>query len=275
VTPGAAARLAAEWGARVRANRQQVERFRETAEADDFYAPTAQTFVDDPRRTDDPVLDAILALAEAAETWLDIGAGAGRFALPLALRVREVVALDPSAAMRDALRQGMTAHGIANVRIVNGRWPANADGVTADVVLMAHVGYDIEEIGSFLDAAEHAARRLCIAVMTDRPPPSMADAFWPPVHGVERATLPALPELIELLRSRGVEPRVREVPRPPRAWADEDELRRWMRRQLWVEPGSTKEQRLQSLLDAAIETDADGVYVGGGPRRIGIVDWAV
>ncbi len=274
MTTGPADRLASEWRARVRANRAQVEQFRETVEADDFYAPTAHTFVDDPRRSDDPVLEAILALAEPAESWLDIGAGAGRFALPLALRVAEVIALDPSAAMLDALRQGMAAHGIANVRIVHGRWPEDAQDLAADVVLMANVGYDIEEIAPFIDAAERSARRRCVAVMTDRPPPSMADAFWPSVHGVERASLPALPDLVEFLRRRGVVPRVREVARPRRAWADEEELRGWMRRQLWVEPGSAKDRRLQSLLDDAIETDAEGVYVAGGPRRIGIVDWA-
>lgn len=275
MTLGASDRLAAAWAARVRANREQVERFREAADAEDFYAPTAQAFVDDPRRSDDPVLDAILALARPDESWLDIGAGAGRFALPLALRVGEVIAIDPSPAMRDALRAGMATHGIDNVAVIAGSWPADAADLAADVALMAHVGYDIEQIVPFLEAAERAARRRCVAVMMDRPPPSVADAFWPPVHGAERASLPALPELLELLRSRAVAPRVHEVPAAGRAWGSEDELRGWMRRQLWVAPGSDKDRRLQALLDGAIEADAAGRYVAGGPRRIGIVDWVV
>ena len=36
------------------------------------------------------MLDALLALVRSGETWLDVGAGAGRFALPIAR------ALDPS-----------------------------------------------------------------------------------------------------------------------------------------------------------------------------------
>ena len=44
-------------------------------------------FISDPARTDDPVLEELLALTLPGETWLDIGAGAGRFALPIARRV--------------------------------------------------------------------------------------------------------------------------------------------------------------------------------------------
>ena len=65
-----------------------------------------------------------MQLARADDTWLDIGAGGGRYALPLARSVREVVAVDPSAAMLEVLRDGMREHGIANVRVVEGRWPA-------------------------------------------------------------------------------------------------------------------------------------------------------
>ena len=123
--------------------------------ADDLYAPVTTLFVADPRRTGEPALDALLAMARADETWLDIGAGAGRYALPLALRVREVIAVEPSAGMRRALRTGMAEHGIGNVRVVPGTWPEALDELgdlpAVDMALIAHVGYDIESIGPFLD----------------------------------------------------------------------------------------------------------------------------
>jgi hypothetical protein len=72
----------------VRANREQAERVREDTEGTDFYAPIAQVFRADPRRTDEPALDRLLGLARPEDTWLDIGAGGGRYALPVALRVR-------------------------------------------------------------------------------------------------------------------------------------------------------------------------------------------
>src|SRR5438093_12952627 len=95
-----AARAAAEWSDRVRANREQVDQYREAGFRGDFYAPMAPQFAADPRRQDDAVLDALLGLTETNQTWLDIGAGGGRYTLPIALRVRSVVAVEPSAGMQ-------------------------------------------------------------------------------------------------------------------------------------------------------------------------------
>ena len=87
-----AAVAAAAWAARVRAGREQVERLREVGEPDDPYGPSARRFGRDPYRTDDPALALLRSMAGADETWLDLGAGGGRYALPLALAVRDVVA---------------------------------------------------------------------------------------------------------------------------------------------------------------------------------------
>ena len=51
-------------------------------------------------------------------------------------------------------------------------------------------------------------------MLTDRSPASVADPFWPLVHGEDRVTLPALPDLLELLLARGREPLVTGVARP-------------------------------------------------------------
>ncbi len=115
--------LLAAWRARVEADKEQVERSREVQDPADFYAPVTHQFRVDPRRTDDPSLNALLALAEPDEVWLDIGAGGGRYALPLALAVREVVAIDPSPSMLGALSEDAAANGIENTRVIEGRWP--------------------------------------------------------------------------------------------------------------------------------------------------------
>src|SRR3990172_3366958 len=91
------------WRERVRADKEQVEGAREVEDPADFYAPVKDRFRMDPRRTDDATLDALLGHARPDDVWLDVGAGGGRYALPLALRVREVVAIDPSPSMLSAL----------------------------------------------------------------------------------------------------------------------------------------------------------------------------
>jgi CTP:molybdopterin cytidylyltransferase MocA/SAM-dependent methyltransferase len=273
--------LEAAWAARVRANAEQVDRFREVPDGTDFYAPVTGLFRADPTRTDEPALDALLALVRPGERWLDIGAGAGRYALPIARALAssggEVMALDPSASMLDGLREIAAEHDIDNVRTVEARWPpADTTPFAADVTLIAHVGYDIESIGPFLDAMESAAGRLCVAMFMERQPSSIADACWPPVHGEPRVPLPALPEFLELLRARGRDPSVQMLERAPRRFESRDELEGFLRRQLWIEPGGATDRRFRAAMDDLIDQDPDG-RVGlrdQRPLSIGIVTWA-
>lgn len=270
------------WGARVRANGDQVERFREVPDDADFYAPVRSLFRADPTRTDDPVLAVLLGLVRSGDRWLDVGAGAGRFALPIAQALDpsggEVVALDASPAMLEALREMAEDHAIENIRTTEARWPPSmgsaAAAVTADVVLIAHVGYDVEAIGAFVDAMESAADRLCVAVMMDRVPASAADPFWPPVHGETRAALPALPDFVELLAARGRRPAVERVVVAPRRFDTRDSLEGFVRRQLWIDRDGRKEARLQMALDDLAVLDGDGWTIKGrGPSDIGVVTW--
>jgi SAM-dependent methyltransferase len=269
----AADALEADWGARVRANRAQVDHFREVADGRDFYRPTSTLFRADPYRTDDPILSALLALAVPTDTWLDIGAGAGRFALPLALKVREVIAIDPSSGMLDGLRAGMAEASIGNVQVIEGRWPADADALRADVSLIAHVGYDVEEIGPFLDAMEQAAGRLCVAVLMEQAPASLANPFWLEIHGEARVPLPALPDFIAVLEARGRRVSVERVRGEGRRWATADEVMTVLRQQLWVLPDGEKGRRLAAAVDR-LPRDPDGAIRLDAPDRdIGVVTW--
>jgi SAM-dependent methyltransferase len=262
----------ADWAARVRADREQVDRARELEDPPDFYAPVAHRFHLDPHRRDDATLDALLAHAHPEETWLDVGAGGGRFALPLALQVEEVIAVEPSGAMVDGLRAGMREHGISNVRVIADHWPMT-NPPTADVSLMAHVGYDIAEIRPFLDALEATSRRLCLAVMGESAMTTVATLFWHGIHGEPRVRLPALPELVVLLIARGRLPEVTLVERAPPTFESVDEALAIARRQLWVAEGSAKDELLQRLVAEAL-VDLDGrLTFDPEPSRIGIVSW--
>jgi SAM-dependent methyltransferase len=262
------------WSERVRANRQQVERVREVPDGADFYAPVSSLFRADPDRGDDPVLGELIALAKPGETWIDIGAGAGRYALPLARAVGEVIAIEPSSSMRTALDEGIASHGLTNVRAMPDRWPM-ADPPAADVALIAHVGYDIEAIGPFVGAMESTARRLCIAVLMERAPAAAADPFWPSVHGEPRVALPALPEFVELLRARGREPLVTMTERPPRHFDERAQLEGFVRRQLWIADGGEKERQFRKALDELAIENSDGTFslAGQEASSIGIVTW--
>jgi SAM-dependent methyltransferase len=274
-----AATLETAWAERVRANRVQAERLRET-ETPDHYAPVTSLFVADPRRTGEPALDALLAMAAPDETWLDIGAGAGRYALPLALKVREVVAVEPSGGMRRALRTGLAEHGIGNVRVVAGSWPEALDELgdlpAVDTSLIAHVSYDIEPIGAFLDAMEAATRTRCVALLTDRSPASVADPFWPLVHGEERVSLPALPEFVELLRARGRAPQVEIVERSLRTFDSVTALTAFLRRQLFIAEGGEKDVHFRAILPEHLARRDGGWTLAERPAgSLGVVVWGL
>jgi SAM-dependent methyltransferase len=265
--------LLAAWRDRVTADKEQVERSREEPDPIDFYAPVRDRFRMDPRRTDDLTVNALLALAHADDAWLDVGAGGGRYALPLALSVARVIAVDPSPSMLEALSADASAEGISNVESIESRWPM-AQPPSGDVALMAHVGYDIAEIGPFVDQLESQSTRLCVAVMGASAMQTTGALFWRGVHGEDRVRLPALPEFVTLLLARERLPEITLVDRTPPTFASFDEAVTMARRQLWVRAGSAKDQKLTELARDAV-TERDGRFAfEWTPTKIGIVSWS-
>jgi hypothetical protein len=262
----------AAWRRQVRENREQAERFREAPEKQDFYAPTADIFKADPRRKGDRVLETLLSLAKPDETWLDIGAGSGRYALPLAFKIRQLIALDPSRTMLDNLRRGVKEFGIENLSVVEARWPT-ANPPRADVALISNVGYDIEEIGPFLDAMESAARRLCVAVLFDRAPAAQAQFAWPLIHGVQRVPLPALREFLVLQLARGRLCEVRLNDSDMGGARDRESLHAFLRQQLFIETGGAKDKLLAQEIEKR-EGEPGQALFAPRTRQMGVVSWA-
>ena len=136
----------------------------------------------------------------------------------------------------------------------------------ADVALIAHVGYDVEEIGPFVDGMEAAAGRLCVAVLMEQVPAAAANPFWPPVHGEERVPLPALPDLLELLEARGRRASVERIAIEPRRFESREVLEGFVRRQLWIDPAGAEGETLPEGTRHACRA-VGGRLDARGPRR--------
>ena len=91
-------------------------------------------------------------------TVLDVGAGTGRLAIPIAKRVKSVTAIDQSMGMLECLQENMEKEGITNIVCIHKRWEDIELGVDIephDVVVASHsLGMlDIQEALAKMDAA--------------------------------------------------------------------------------------------------------------------------
>ena len=66
-----------------------------------------------PLRPLDPNLAVIASYIEAGDVVIDVGGGAGRISLPLALRCREVINVEPSPTMAIGFRTNAAGRGLA------------------------------------------------------------------------------------------------------------------------------------------------------------------
>ncbi|MGE0598955.1 MAG: class I SAM-dependent methyltransferase [Dehalococcoidia bacterium] len=264
--------LLAEWARRVRANNEQAERFREAPERPDFYAPIASSFKVDPRRTNEPALDVLRGMVVPGETWLDIGCGGGRYALPLALAGAHVIGIDPSTGMLATLKEASAEFDVPEIETIQSRWPME-NAPSADVSFIAHVSYDIADIGGFLAGMEKSARRLCVAVLLAEAPATQAAGLWPAVHGEERTLLPALPEFLAILLARGKVFSVWLGERAAAGYPSLEAIEGFVRQQLFIEPDGPGAKKMHDALPSVAKERDGKFYLTDRPVTLGIVSW--
>lgn len=261
--------------ARVEAHNEQTVRTRGDLVYEDMWSTLAQRFKDDPGRTDDPVVNLLANWLTAESTVLDVGGGAGRYALPLALRSKQVTVVDPSPSMLDALRESAADARIENVAAVRSSWE-DATVEPHDLVLCANVVYGVAEIEPFVrKLAEVARERVAIVVYMDAPLSRMSP-IWTEVHGEKRIDMPGLPELLPVLWEMDVFPNVEMLPpaASTRRLPNLETAIAMARHFLYIEAGSDKDQHLREIAPRFVVETPEGVTMRGGSERPqGVVWW--
>jgi len=278
MTPGLEQTAAGDrWRAMIRAHQAQSQRLRDPEwHAGIDYAPlSVDSFRADRERADDArVLEVLRSLTRRDDVIVDVGAGAGRFAIPLAGCVREVVAVEPSAAMRTTLESDIQRAGVTNVRVVPLRWEQVSD-LHGDLVFAAHVLYPLTEIEQFVRHLDAAAERWAAMLVFEAPPLSWLFPFWPAVHGETRLPPPHLPQLIEVVTELGLGPLIVETTDvEPFELGPPDLARTKLRRRLYVAAGSAADDRLGRAM-ANLLDNCSGLLVPRveQPIRVGMVRW--
>jgi hypothetical protein len=215
----------------------------------------------DPLRPLDPNLAVIASYIEADDVIIDVGGGAGRISLPLALRCREVINVEPSPTMAIGFRTKAARAGISNTRIIEGEWP-NVDAPAGSVALVNHVTYLTREIVPFIKKLEQAGRRRVLITVNSVPGPSFQRVLYQLVHGEAEEVVPGHMELVNVLWELGILPDIRVLPQPTvpftpapsRDAAIASAIARFPGEQWgWWDLGPDLEQRLRVILESRFD----------------------
>src|SRR2546422_10379773 len=116
---------------------------------DRFGGPVAQRFRADPHRSLDANLQVVASYVQPDDVFLDVGGGAGRVGLPLALRCRQVINVDASPGMLAEFEACAAQAGLPHARAGLADWLARPNGA-GDVSLASSVTYFFHDIVSFI-----------------------------------------------------------------------------------------------------------------------------
>ncbi len=134
---------------------------------------------------------------------LEIGPGSGGLTLPMAAAGAEVVGVEPSPAMREALAQNLAAANLENVRVIPERVEDGLTDVrgTFDLALASHSLYNVVPIDAVLRRLVRLARHTLV-LMGVGDQPSWYRALHRDFRGVKRVPSPHLahfyPALLEM-----------------------------------------------------------------------------
>jgi SAM-dependent methyltransferase len=245
---------AAHWRALVRAREAQSG----PAEGD-WWAPRARSFASQMVRQD-WVMDVLEPWLRPSATLIDVGAGTGRYAVPLAERLDWVTAVEPSESMRQHIPPA------PNLTVIGSTWE-DAEPARADLAICVHVLYPVAEAAPFLEKLERSARERVFVVMRDSPHVHPAEVLSRP----ERTREPWLRDCLLLLRQLGVAPELAMASYETRfRYPSLDDAVAQCRSHLG---GLWDEARARAWLEANLRLDEDGTFTYGGEVTSGVLHW--
>ena len=199
---------------------------------------------------------------------LDIGAGPGTLAIPLAPRVKEITAIEPGKGMVDLLNENMKKDGITNITCIEKRWEdidiKNDLSGKYDIVL-ASLSLTMEDIRQSLAKMDTASSGYVYIFWFADPPfwEKMYIDLWPALHDEIYYPGPKADCLFNVLYQMEILPNIEMLPL--------DKVYRFSTRKKMVEffqnrfAAKTKKQRkvLDAYLSPLIRTEGNEVVISG------------
>jgi 2-polyprenyl-3-methyl-5-hydroxy-6-metoxy-1,4-benzoquinol methylase len=130
----------------------------------------------------DLLFNFVLKNMDSQSTVLDVGAGNGRWTIPLARTAARVTAVEPADTMLGILREHITSANLDNIQIVPARWE-EASVKPHDVIVCVHAIYSSPEFAAFVHKMEHHARKRCYLVLRLPPYNGILGELSLTIHG--------------------------------------------------------------------------------------------
>ncbi|HET7420433.1 MAG TPA: methyltransferase domain-containing protein [Candidatus Dormibacteraeota bacterium] len=229
-----------------------------------YWDRRARSFARSTQARADEFLEVLEPYLGPRKTLIDVGAGAGRHAVPLADRLEWVTAVEPSEGMRAQIQPR------DNMTVVASTWE-DADVAPADLLICSHVLYGVADPVPFLAKMNGAARERVFVLMRESELPHPGAEIRRRVLGDAGPRMPRFSDLFMLLLQMGLAPDVRFLSYPVmQRYADMEEAvadSRVMFGAGWDE--NTGRATLEELLTR----DGDDLVYDGGIVRSGVAHW--
>ena len=228
-----------------------------------YWDRRAPTFARSTQARTDAFLDVLAPYLSPGKTLIDVGAGAGRHATPLAERLEWVTAVEPSEGMRAQIphRDNMT--------VVASSWE-DAAVAPADLLICSHVLYGVEDPVPFIAKMEASARERIFIMLRESPMAHLGAVVRERMLG-EEPRLPRFSDLFMLLMQIGVAPDVRFTSYPnPQRYAGIDEALADCQAMIgdrW------DEGKGRAIVESLLQRDGDELLFEGAVTLTGIAHW--
>jgi SAM-dependent methyltransferase len=229
-----------------------------------YWDRRAPTFARSTRTRVDEFLEVVTPHLSPSMTLIDVGAGTGRHAAPLADRLEWVTAVEPSEGMRALIppRDNMT--------VVASTWQ-DAAVAPADLLICCHVMYGVEEPISFIAKMERSTAERIFIMMREDPMIHPATVIRERLHRDQEPPMPRFSDLFMLLVQMGIAPDVDFIRYPiVQRYAGIDEALADCRPLVGDGWDETKARAI--LSEVLVEQEGELVF-DGGVTLSGIAHW--